>query len=250
MFWCSNDGAKLSAIDCWYPVTKNKETVCGIVEENSKICSQDYVHTVITKDKDYNITISPNEFFKNFKQNKRIQKQKESIEGEAYLIQENSNSIRPLNPRLISIKRNENVCLFGAWVGDIFDIYDFNLGGNMIIRENNEIHPINQLWYKDNNKTLLTAMVDGTGYFDIKDRNGTQVEASGLNQKMSFYKAFLIPSDCVENEIINYYHINSESFKHSDILATKEKDDVYLLTINGKTLLNIKDKSQLQNPIL
>ena len=269
-----------SWIDAWFPLYGERKTLCGKVTEYH-LCDQDIIHNgTVTTDKDANLKILPNTYFKDMSINYRLKnwvekdyfntiynmvKVTESSESKAKDITNEFVEVyrkkfyketlecefepgllpnnKPINS-LFSYYKNgrisqmintpQELCVYGPWMWD-------RIVNKTFIPDhlNNEIHPINQLWYKKNNETFLTGIVDATGYFDKKD--ATQVEASGLNQKMSFYKAFHISSDLLNKNITLHYQIEGEGFKFDDIQTTKITEDDYQLKTKNDVLIEVKE---------
>jgi hypothetical protein len=204
--WIFGSSSTKMKMDCWFPVSEYRKTVCGKLRKDVHICTQDYLHTQVTIDKDACFNLIPSERFASMLTNRWTNETSTEIEGEVkpkhhsnYNTQtgKSTENTTPVNPLLLEIKKDENICLYGAWMGDIMDLNvkvpipltDVKIDvGNIDLRKNNEIHPVNQLWRKKGNETQLMAIVDGTGYFQ-KTGNG-EIAASGLNQRMRFYKAF------------------------------------------------------------
>jgi hypothetical protein len=208
------DGSTMKYIDTWYPVTEIKQTVCGTVfggaVENGKevkgveMCEQDYLHTRVTVDKDFNIHLSPSPRprFEGFLHNRHIKGLTERLEGEVRLNAYGSgDALTTRNPLPMQIKIGTKACMYGPWMADSLeseervpipfsaDKVDLDL---VKITPNNEIHPINQLWFrKSEDEIELLAFGDGGGYFDKQGRG--EIEASGLNHPMRFYVAFQLP---------------------------------------------------------
>jgi hypothetical protein len=208
-------------VDSWYPVSERKVLVCGKVK-SVEMCDQDYLHTKLTVDKDFNIDILPSNTFQQYRTNRWLasSEQKETIEGEVRL-----ESIPNTNPPALrnplpfqatvvpagqwdTAKRDhrpspDDVCIYGPWMADVLEVLvragvpgtDLSIPGTSMVLDklntNNEIHPINQMWFKKNNQLYLFAFGDGSGYFD--KRVGTEIEASALNHPMRFYVAFTVP---------------------------------------------------------
>jgi len=252
-------------MDCWYPDSESRKTVCGKLGENSFLCPQDYMHTKVTVDKDICYPLIPSERFKSVLTNRWTKETSEEIEGEVkpfylsnYKTQtgKSTETNTPRNPALLQIKANDNICMYGPWMGDILDL---NLKipipltsesielGNIDLRKHNEIHPVNQLWRKSGNEWQLTAIADGTGYFE-KVGNG-EIQASGLNQQMRFYIAFLIPGGpaTMMNNTIREYDINAVGFEFTDIPAQDIQPETITLKNNGALRLKVNDNSIIRN---
>lgn len=239
--WSDDKTPNLWYYDVWLPSSPLRKTVCGKMHEDAYICPQDYLHTKVTVDKDVNLYITPSPAFSAFSNNQNLASPVTNIEGEVKIYSPNDGLI-PSNPLLMQIKKDDNVCMYGPWMGDILDFSE-TIPGHY--RDNNEIHPLNQIWYKKNNETTLIATVDETGYFDKK--NNKEIEASGLNQKMRFYVAFEIPSSILnaattENDCLEY-QINGVAFKFSDTEVMDIDEKVISLKYKGKEKLKIRDNS-------
>lgn len=251
--WIFGSSSTKMDMDCWVPVTQLKRTLCGQLKEDAKICTQDYLHTQVTIDKDLNFHVKPGPTFTYMLSNPLLTDEFDNIEGEVKLKNISPSSLQPANPLLLELKKNEKVCLFGPWMGDILEISatvpvpttDVIVEGNINLRQNNEIHPVNQIWYKNGEETVLIATVDETGYFEKKG-NG-EIEASGLNQRMRFYVAFQIPASVLnapasENSL-SEYHVNGIAFQFTN----NEVLDIDPITLNikykGNVRLKINDNS-------
>jgi hypothetical protein len=246
-------------IDCWYPVSPNKITVCGLTEGDDHICSQDYLHTKLTIDKDVNIDIIPGKNFRSVLSNRWLSSGEQdtlSIEAEVRPKDFSDQSTIPKNPLLLEIKKNTNVCVYGPWMADILDIAavvpipftDDKIDiGKLDINTNNEIHPVNQIWYKKGaNETDLIAIADGNGYFE-KTGNG-EIEASGINRTMRFYIGFYIPARIISTVVnpvnpVQEYYINGVGYDFTNSQPQDVQTDSLILTLNNAIRLKVHDNS-------
>ena len=156
---------------------------------------------------------------------------------------------------LIKILKDSNVCIYGPWMADILDLHakipipftDDNIDlGKLDINTNNEIHPVNQLWYKNGNDLQLIAIADGNGYFDKK--SNTEIAASGLQLTRSFYIPFLIPNPNSRiapllGSTSYEYDIDGIGFDFTDITPQKVSAKTYSWKYNGVEVLKIIDNS-------
>jgi hypothetical protein len=253
----------LKAVDSWYPDSDTKTTVCGIMEADGHYCGQDYMHTKVIVDKDVCLELVPNEKFKPMLRNRWAGDAFTAIEGEvkATNLQNYNNhtkktteTITPKNPFLKehAIKKGDRVGLFGPWMADILDINakvgvpftnnKFELA-NIDIRNNNEIHPINQMWVIRGEEIQLTSVVDKTGYFN--KHNDAEVEASGFNQRMRYYLAFEIPSNLTSTNYLEY-HVNGMGYDFTPNLISNVKANVITFKYKGQVCLKINDNSFLR----
>jgi hypothetical protein len=261
-FFFGSSSTKMQ-IDCWYPVSEFKQTVCGKLKEDAFLCPQNYLHTKVTIDKDVCYGLIPSPRFASLLTNRWTGETHESIEGEVKpVLLSNYNTstgkttetTTPRNPILMQVVENENVCFHGPWVGDILDL-NFKVPvpltsssidlGNIDLRKANEIHPMNQIWRKKGAETILTAVVDGTGYFQ-KIGNG-EIAASGLYQRMRFYMAFLIPP--TDNKLTGKltYDVNGIGFDFTDIPPNDVNPERITLKQNGQERIIINDNTVLRN---
>ena len=258
--WIFGSGSTKMNMDCWYPVSEYRTTVCGTMKGDAFICSQDYMHTQVTLDKDVCFSLVPSERFRSVLSNRWIDETFEDIEGEVkpfylsnYSTQsgKSTESMTPRNPLLMEIKKGENVCLFGPWMGDILDI---NLKipipftdekielGNIDLRKHNEIHPVNQIWRKKGDETQMIAVVDGTGYFQ-KAGNG-EIAASGLGQRMRFYKAFTLPANQLKvSRTTREVLIDGVGFEFTDYPVLDIPEETLTIKYQGTVLLTVRDNS-------
>ena len=258
--WLFGSSSTKMEIDCWYPDSEFKRTVCGKMEESVEICTQDYSHTKVTLDKDVCYNLLPSEKFVPMLTNKLTGETYGKIEGEVrplYLTNLNtstgktSEGMTPRNPLLMQINKDENVCLYGPWMADILDINlkvpvpftDESLDiGNIDLRKANEIHPVNQLWRKNGTETQLIAIADGTGYFQKVSNN--EVAASGLNQRMRFYIAFTLPAKL--NPVTGstpVYDINGVGFEFTDNPVVDIQPEMVTLKYNDVVRIKVNDNS-------
>lgn len=258
--WIFGSESTKMNIDCWYPVSEFKTTACGKMREDAEICPQDYSHTKVTVDKDICFNIDPSERFKSMLTNRWIGETSERIEGEVKAknmanfntqTQKSTETTTPRNPFLMQIKKDEKVCFYGPWMGDILDINlkvpipytDSKIElGNIDLRKSNEIHPINQLWRKVGNEIQLTAIVDGTGYFQ-KTGNG-EIAASGLYQRMRFYIGFYLPATVVGfKQPTKEYRIDGIAFDATDYPLLDVQPETLTVKYKGETLLKVNDNA-------
>ena len=239
------------AIDCWVPVNKYRQIMCGKMTEDAKFCPQDYSHTEATVDKDVNLNVVPNEKFKYMLKNKYLEDNYSKIEGEVNirhsLVKDPDfplkKKINPQNPLLLTLQKDDNVCLSGPWMADILE---FEFGKyDATPYENNEIHPINQVWFKKRDELNLVAIADGTPYFHKRDQR--QFEASGLNQQSKFYVAFEIPPD-VLNGTANplEYQINGTGYSFSFNPGGEISSNILTYKYKGKVCMKITDNGLLK----
>ncbi len=258
--WLFGSGSTKMKMDCWYPVSELKKTVCGKMKEDVFICPQDYMHTQVTIDKDVCLSLVPSERFNSMLSNRWTGETHDDIEGEVKAknvanfnpaLNKTIETLTPLNPLLQQIKKDENVCLYGPWMGDILDIsLKFPIPftnakmelANINVRKSNEIHPINQLWRRIGNEIQLIAIADETGYFQ-KTGNG-EVAASGLNQRMRFYIAFSFPAnpDVMTGPTLEY-HINGVGFEFTHYPVQDIQPEIITLKNNGVVRVKINDNS-------
>jgi hypothetical protein len=242
--------------------------VCGTAEKKSFICSQDYLHTQLTIDKDVNLEVIPGPTFQWALQNRWLKpdEQTKVIEGEVraknltnYDTKRNRaiETTTPHNPLLLQIQQNANVCIYGPWMADILDIHptvaipftDEKLDlGKLDINTNDEIHPINQLWVKKGDETDLIAIADGNGYFD--KRSNTEIEASGLHHSMRFYIAFQFQPKvnnlgAITTAVRNYaeYDINGVGFDFTDHPIEDIQPTTITLKYNDAARIKVNDNS-------
>jgi hypothetical protein len=264
--WILGKESTTKLIDAWYPVSEFKRTVCGKAEKNASICSQDYLHTKLTIDKDVNIDIVPGNAFNWALTNRWLRpgEQTKVIEAEvkmkniiAYDTKTNKSaeSTTPHNPLMLQIVQYTDLCVYGPWMADILDIdakvpipfTDDNIDlGKLDINTNDEIHPVNQLWYKKGNEIQLIAIADGNGYFEKK--SASEIEASGINHTMRFYIAFHIPATIRTNAVNNTsgtmeYEINGIGFDFTDNTDAITRTDEYALKYNGVPRIKVHDNS-------
>jgi hypothetical protein len=248
------------AMDCWYPDSEFKKTACGKLKEDAFVCAPDFLHTQVTDDRDINLDIFPNDKFKFMLKNRHIGDKFTSIEGEVKpkmlrnVYNDKTNESRtPRNASFLELKKDANVCLFGPWMGDILDINakiplpltDTKIEvANIDLRNNNEIHPVNQLWYKKGAETQLISVVDATGYFNKTGNN--EIAASGLNQLMRYYVAFEIPASIVQATQAGKrveYDVNGIGFDFTNNPTLDIQPEFLTLKYNGQLRLKINDNS-------
>jgi hypothetical protein len=263
--WVFGSSSTKQKMDCWYPDSEFKRTVCGKMKDDAFICPQDYIHTQVTVDKDVCLELIPSDKFKSFLTNRWTGETTDHIEGEVKSVnlsnyntetKKTTETTAPRNPLLMQIKKDENVCLFGPWMGDILDInlnVPIPLTGKKIelsdidLRKNNEIHPVNQLWKRNGKEILLTAIVDGTGYFQ-KIGNG-EIAASGLYQRMRFYIAFFSPGKIGTGIFASSleFDINGIGFDFTNNPVNDIQPETLILKKNGAVLIKINDNSFIRN---
>ncbi|MEO6612081.1 MAG: hypothetical protein ABIT05_02660 [Chitinophagaceae bacterium] len=260
--WIFGSSSTKMKMDCWFPVTEYKKTVCGSMHEDVFICPQNYLHTQVTIDKDVCYSLKPSPSFTSMLTNRWSGETHEEIEGEvksANMMDYNTatgkstETLSPRNPFLMQVKKDDNVCFYGPWMGDIMDL-NFKVPvpltdtkidiGNIDLRKSNEIHPINQFWRKVGSETLLTAVVDGTGYFQ-KIGNG-EVAASGLDQDMRFYVAFTLPAPGIKSLVLTY-EINGIGYVFTNYTAQDVNPETISLKQNGIEKLKVTDNSLIRN---
>lgn len=238
-------GPTQTQIDCWFPVSENKKTVCGKMKEDAFYCPQDYLHTEVTIDKDICLELVPSDQFQSVLSNRWTKETHDHIEGEIKLANL-GNALTTLNPLLIQTKKDVNVCFYGPWMGDLLQ-FDLVLG-TYVHRTNNEIHPINQFWSKNGTEVNLIAAADGTGYFQ-KTGNG-EIEASGLNQRMRFYYAFIIPDKPgAMGPAVREYHVNGVGFEFTDQSSQDVQQELLTLKNNGVVRIKVNDNSFVRNQL-
>jgi hypothetical protein len=263
--WVLGSSSTKQKIDCWYPDSEFKQTVCGKMKDDVFICPQNYIHTQVTVDKDVCLELIPSEKFRSFLTNRWTGETTDHIEGEVKSVnltnyntstKKTTETTMPRNPLLMQIKKDENVCMYGPWMGDILDInlnVPIPLTAKKIeltdidLRKNNEIHPVNQLWKRKDKEILLTAIVDGTGYFQ-KIGNG-EIAASGLYQRMRFYIAFLLPGNTGGRVLPSTaeFDINGIGFAFTNNPAGEVQPETLALKQNGTVVIKINDNSIIRN---
>jgi len=254
-------GSTLKFVDCWYPVSERKATVCGKVKQ-VEMCTQDYLNTRVTVDKEFNLDIDPGPACASFKSNcwLRASEQKDVIEGEVRLntalTRNPQDPITPTNPALMTIPSGADVCAYGPWMADILDInarVPIPFTDDKIdihkwdLNTNNEIHPINQVWVRKADGFDLFAFGDGSGYFE-KTGNG-EIEASGLNHPMRFYIAFQIPKPRQIQTILEpvlEYDINGTNYAITTSPGPNVQQQTHTLTYQGAPRLAVNDNSLLR----
>jgi hypothetical protein len=262
-YFSPSDISTLRAVDSWYPDSDTKTTVCGTMERDGHYCGQDYMHTKVIVDKDVCLELVPNEKFKPMLKNRWAGDPFTAIEGEVKATnlqnydtrtKKATETITPKNPFLKegAIKQYDRVGLFGPWMADILDI-NAKVGvpftndkfdvANIDIRDNNEIHPINQMWVVRGEEIQLTSVVDKTGFFN--KHNNAEVEASGFNQRMRFYLTFEVPSNLTS---ANYpeYHVNGMGYDFNPNPSLDVKTNVITFKYKGQVCLKINDNSFLK----
>jgi hypothetical protein len=220
--WIFGSSSTKVGMDTWYPVSEHRTTVCGSATKDASICTQDYLHTQVTIDKDVCLHITPSEKFRPVLSNRWTGETSTDIEAEVKfknLVGSGIEGTTPRNPLLLQTKKDEKVCVYGPWMGDVMNL-TLNVPipfsdskvelGNLNLRKNNEIHPVNQAWKRNGKEWQLIAVADGTGYFQKKKYG--EIEASGLNQRMRFYIAFLLSAGTGINSNNVVYDINGIGF--------------------------------------
>jgi hypothetical protein len=261
--WVFGSSSTKMQIDCWYPVSEFKQTVCGKMKEDAFLCPQNYLHTKVTIDKDVCYGLIPSPRFASLLTNRWTGETHESIEGEVkpFLLSnfntatgKATETTTPRNPMLMQVQEHENVCFFGPWMGDILDL-NFKVPvplssssielGNIDLRKANEIHPMNQIWKRKGKEIQLTAVVDGTGYF--QKMGNRELAASGLNQRMRFYIAFVIPANSNKLTGIRTYEVNGIGFDFTQFPVNDINPERVTLKQNGVERLVINDNSIIRN---
>ena len=196
-------------VDCWYPVQEFRITVCGTLSAY-KICPANLEHKYLTQDRDFNFHIKPNPPFNSCLSNRWYNdnykpKIFSEIEGEVNALDleldpdpnkafkntySTKNPIFDVNTGKIKQTVSKNICIYGPWMLD-------DLKSLGIDYQNNEIHPINQFWFRDANGDLnLTTIVDGENHWhkEGKGYDGKQANyewpASGIREYAQFHIAF------------------------------------------------------------
>ncbi len=260
--WIFGSSSTKVKMDCWYPVSEFKTTVCGSMKDDVFICPQDYIHTQVTVDKDVCLELTPSDRFRSFLSNRYLGETFDHIEGEVKVKNlgnfntqtgKTKETLDPHNSSLMEIKMNENVCLFGPWMADILDLNaklpipftDSKIElVNIDLRNNNEIHPINQLWRRKGNELLLTAIVDETGYFERRGNN--EVAASGLGQRMRFYIAFWLPANQPATQVTHEFTIDGVGFDFTDYPVSDIQPEFLAFKYNGATRLKVNDNTLIR----
>lgn len=252
-------------VDCWYPVSEIKSTLCGKTDTDSHMCDQDYLHTKVTVDKDVNIDIAPSDNFKSYLNNPWLSadEQKGAIEAEvrATLLfnydtktHKSIETLVPHNPLLL-IPQNVDVCVYGPWMADILDIEGigvFPIGDHEIdltkvdLNTNNEIHPINQIWYNHGAETQLIAIADGNGYFEKKGNLEKEIEASGLHHPMRFYIAFQINKPRANVTASPEYDITGVGLDLGPNRVSNLPSQTLTLHYHGNICIKVNDIFQVQ----
>ncbi len=258
--WIFGSSSTKMKMDCWYPVSEYRTTVCGTLKGDAFVCSQDYMHTQVTIDKDVCYSLVPSERFRSVLSNRWLDEPQEEIEGEVkpvYLMNYNTQTgkstegITPRNPLLLQVRKGDQLCMYGPWMGDILDL-NFKIPipftdekielGNIDLRQHNEIHPINQMWSKKGDETLLIAIADGTGYFQVTG-NG-EVTASGLGQRMRFYKAFTVPAYQLNTaQVTQQITVDAVGFDFTDYPVSDVATEILTVKDKGSVRLTVKDNS-------
>jgi hypothetical protein len=167
------------------------------------------------------------------------------------------NFLTPLNPvfKFQPISISGDVCAYGPWMWERIFISDLPGGFALELFKddyfNNEIHPANQIWFKQNNTLNLIALVDQTGYFENPSNpsNKTEVHASGLNQRMRFHVAFKIPATVLngDSSSVVEYHVNAKGFKFNNIPDADVAEIVLPFKHKDTVRLKIRDNSFLRS---
>ena len=254
----SSHDSTLMQVDSWYPDSEFRATACGIMRD-VHVCDQDFIHTKVIVDKDMNFDLVPNEKFKAMLKNRWAGDIFDHIEGEVkatnlqnYDTHTSSltESLAPKNPAISAVRAGDDVCMFGPWMADILDLnvkvpvpFSSNHidASNIDIQDNDEIHPINQMWIKRDNETQLISIVDKTGFFE--KTSATEVQASGFNQRMRYYIAFEVPANATT---IQEYQVNGIGFDFSSHPNTDVKSNIITLAYKGQERLKIDDNSFLK----
>ncbi|HEY0766176.1 MAG TPA: RICIN domain-containing protein [Pyrinomonadaceae bacterium] len=164
----------------------------------------------------------------------------------------------PLNPMFSfrPINLGKNVCAYGPWMWERLFIDDLPAHAALEAAGfedffNNEIHPANQIWFRENGTLNLIAVVDQTGYFENPRNpgNNTEVNASGLGQRMRFHVAFKIPARVLNGEInkVVEYQVNGIGFHFTNNSAVEVSEIVQSLKHRDIVRLQIRDNSFLKS---
>ncbi len=250
----TGSGSTKMYMDCWYPDSELRRVVCGKMKDKTGLCTQDYLHTQVTQDKDANFDIVPNDKFTFMLKNRWIGDKFDKIECEVRPTA--GDPLYPRNPQVYSIKKDENACMYGPWMGDILDINakipipltDTKIEvANIDLRNNNEIHPVNQFWVKRGQELDLTSIVDGTGYFQKTGNN--EIQASGLNQAMRYYIAFEVPATNTPRTSVmgisplREFDVNGVGFDFSNNAAADIQPQTLTLKYKGVVRIKVNDNS-------
>ena len=150
----------------------------------------------------------------------------------------------------------KDVCAYGPWMWERLFIADLPAGPiiEAIGKDdffNNEIHPANQIWFRENNTLNLIALVDQTGNFEIPQNpgNNTEVHASGLRQRMRFHVAFKIPATVLNGETSRAveFQVNGIGFKFTNAPATEVAEIAQSLKYKDTVRLQVRDNSFLKS---
>lgn len=251
--WFAGSQSTVVAMDCWYPDSEFKKTVCGTMKVDAHTCGQDYIHTKVTVDKDACFELKVDDSFNYMLKNRWAGDNFDHIEGE---VQAEMKGLIPLNEYLSGkqIKKDDKVCLYGPWMADILDLNakipvpftDKKLEiTNIDIRNNNEIHPINQMWRKitGGGGMLLTSIADGTGYFDKVGNN--EIQASGLSQKMRYHIAFELPINNLNSFKMASCKIDgfTGSYVYDPNTTKNIKEETLTLQFQGQVVLKIDENT-------
>ncbi len=92
----------------------------------------------------------------------------------------------------------------------------------------------------------MIAVVDGTGYFQ-KTGNG-EVAASGLGQRMRFYKAFTLPTNQLKvNRTTREILIDGVGFEFTDYPVLDIPEETLTIKYQGTVLLTVRDNSLVRS---
>lgn len=158
--------------------------------------------------------------------------------------------MNPINPlfSFAPINMGRSVCAYGPWMWERILYSDWAIVG--LFKDshfNNEIHPANQIWFVEDNTLHLIGVVDQTGIFEVPQNpsNTTEVHASGLNQRMRFHVAFIVPAATLNGGAgsVVEYHVNAKSFKMNNVPAVNVPEIVTSRKYKNIPRFSIRDNS-------
>lgn len=236
----------------WFPVGDGrKKCLCGTLKRYRKMGLID--HGYLIYDIDHNMYLNPLSPFRYLvEQPENLTPPfDQEVEGEISL----SNDLDDLNNEemfspewgLISQNISQPICIYGTWIVDdnrlMKEGTEKEDGEFELTQRHVEIHPVEQLWFKNRSRTLyLCNIADYSERYNTDDEDNFDKSLGNLAKPWAetpLQGNFALPFICKLNGSILNYSIFTTHAHNMFQKATEGK--VHELTYNGKTLVRVAE---------